>query len=142
MLSITLFVFIFVAATLLSVAVIRFLNRNADPLRKAWNVYGAMYVLHFLLFLGIVLTLPVTSGSYRSGTATDATIQTMSDVDTELRRQREDIETLKDQLHSTTESVHNLAFLILLFGPILYYNLFKYNLEIERLSGKRMGSFE
>lgn len=142
MLSITLFIFIFVVATLLSVVVIRFLNRNADPLRKAWNVYSAMYILHFFLFLGIVLTLPVTFGSYRSETPTYAIVQTMSGVDNELRRLRDDIEILKDQLHSTTQSVHYLAYLLLLFGPILYYNFFKYNLEIEKLSGKRMGSLE
>ncbi len=32
--------------------------------------------------------------------------------------------------------------MLALFAPMLYYNVFKYNLEIERLSGKRMGSFD
>lgn len=142
MISTSTYGFIFVAACFLSIAVLRILNKKADPLRKAWNVYGAMYFLHFILFAGLYITLPATSPSFRSGSEPIPIVKTVDGLSEELVRQREEIEQLKDHIHSTTQTVLFGAYMLALFAPMLYYNLFKYNLEIEKLSGKRMGSFD
>lgn len=118
------------------------LNWKAAPLRKAWTVYGAMYILHAIFCAGLFLSLPSTTSSLRSEADKNSVAEPISDVSLELRRQRREIDDLKDQIHSTTQTIFFAAYILALFAPMLYYNLFKYNLEIERLSGKRMGSFD
>lgn len=138
----TYLVYVFLISTVAMFGIIWFLKRNATPLRKAWIVYSAMYVLHFVLFFGITLTLPSATPSFPSAKYETDGIETIADVKSKLKEQREDIEQLRGQADQIRETVWFTAFLLALFAPMLYYNLFKYNLEIEKLSGKRMGSFD
>lgn len=142
MLDSTTFSYIFLVAVFTGVVLLRKLNKHAPPLRRAWNVYGTVYVLHFILFACLVYMLPATQPLSSLDTdeiPANATVESLSTV---IRQQREHIRRFETSLHSTTQAVHTLALVLLLFGPMLYYNLFKYNLEIERISGKRMGSME
>jgi glucan phosphoethanolaminetransferase (alkaline phosphatase superfamily) len=138
----TYFVYIFLISTLATFGIIWILKRNATPLRRAWIVYSAMYGLHSILFFGIMLTLPSMMPSFSSARSETDGIETIADVKRNLKEQREDIEQLRNQVDQIRETVWFTAFLLTLFAPMLYYNLFKYNLEIEKLSGKRMGSFD
>ena len=142
MISTTTFVFSFLAAGFVSIVIVFLLNKKADPLQKAWNVYGAMYVMHGILFAGLLLTLPATSSSYSTGSEATLSVKTLEEVSAVLQRQRDEIERVKTQIHETANTILMSAYILALFAPGLYYNLFKYNLEIERLSGKRMGSFD
>ena len=142
MLDITTFIFIFIGACCFSIVVVHFLNRKAEPLRKAWNVYGAMSAVHLLLFMGLLLTLPTGFPLYGLDPKETDEIRSVDALHREVQLQAEDIQELKRQLNATRETLHWGLYLLTLFAPMLYYNMFKYNLRIEELSGKRMGSFD
>jgi hypothetical protein len=136
------FTYVFVGACVLSSLIVHLLNKKANPLRKAWNVYSAMYILHFALLVGLLATLPAPGPSSGTDVESIDAAASVADIKQEIRRQREDIDALKNNVYATTQTVYWAFYTLLLFGPLLYYNLIKYNLRIEELSGKRMGSFD
>jgi hypothetical protein len=130
------------ALGIVSFAFLFFTARYYPPLRKAWIVYSVMYVLHFVFFAGIWMSLPTTFPVYRSKVEQVDQIESIPEIKSELKEHRAEIERLTNDLHRTKDSFHIFVFVLTLLGPIVYYNLIKYNLEIEKLSGKRMGSFD
>jgi len=101
-----------------------------------------MYGLHFILFIGIWMARPATFSVYESNVEQIDSIETIAEVTRELKYQRREIEKLTNDVHQINRSFDVFLWVLLLFGPMLYYNLIKYNLEIEKLSGKRMGIFD
>ena len=142
MLNTSYFTVIFMVLALTIIGVLSILNKNSTPLRKSWNIYTAMYILHAILFLGVMIMLPFTLKSLPLERHETDEIKTIKDVKEKLKEQREDIEEIRNQLDQTTQTIFTLSLIFLMIAPIIYYNLFKYNLEIEKLSGKRMGSFD
>jgi hypothetical protein len=132
----------YMALVLVSFGVLFFIAKKYPPLRKAWIVYSVMYFLHFVFFAGIWMSLPTTFLVYRSKVEHVDHIESTAEIKNELKAQREEIERLTNDLHRTKDSFYIFVFVLTLLGPMLYYNLIKYNLEIEKLSGKRMGSFD
>ena len=142
MLSTTYFVTIFLLAIFITISIILIRNRNATPLKKAWNSYIGMSIVHGVLFLGMMLSLPLTFPSFLSTSNYETQIENLQDVQTELKRQRNEIEILRNQIDQMREIIWTFGFIMILFAPLIYYNLFKSNLEIEKLTDKRMGSFD
>lgn len=136
------FMMIFLLLFFASFLVLFAIAKKYPPLRKAWIIYSVMYAFHFILFGGIWMARPVTFPVYRSKVEQVDAIESIADVKKELKIQREDIESLTNDIYQLNRSLDVFIFVLLLFGPMVYYNLIKYNLEIEKLSGKRMGSFD
>ncbi len=142
MTEISYFTAIFFPLFLIIVFGLLLINKKANPLRKARNVYFAMYILHAVLFFGLMFTLPFTLGSIPLERNEISEVESIQDVKQKLKEQREDIEKLKNQVDQTRQAIWLFALIFMMLAPFIYYNLFKYNLEIEKLSGKRMGSFD
>lgn len=143
MISTVTFTLIFCGLLLVGWLIVLVVVKNVLPLKKAWIVYGSMYIFHAILFGGLILTLPGSNvGSRFFERFDEKKIDSIADVKGVLREQHEEIVGLQQQVEQIREVVWTFALLFGMLGPLLYYNLFKYNLEIEKLSDRRMGSFD
>ena len=137
------FMVVFSLLFLLSIGILKYLNKNAAALRKAWNVYVAMLILHSIFFFGIQIYLPYTLPSinyeYKEEIEKSETIQDLKSI---LVEQRREINELKDSAHTIRNILWAVTLMSIMLLPTIYYNLIKSNLEIEKLSGKRMGSLD
>lgn len=121
------------------------INRNATLLRKSWNIYISMYILQGVFFMGLFICLPSTmpsiSREYNYNAEIDQ-VEMPSETKSILREQRREINDLKDSTATFNKILWVAFFTLAMFFPMIHYNLIKSNLEIERLSGKRMGSLD
>lgn len=136
------FAFVYFLLFFASFFVLFAIAKKYEPLRKAWIVYSVAYCLHGIFFLGIWMSRPTTFPVYKSRAEQINAIETFDDAKHELNKQRVEIESLTNDIDQLNRSFDVFLWVLILVGPMLYYNLIKYNLDIERLSGKRMGSFD
>jgi len=138
----TYFLVFFTFLLLIVFAIAHLALKKTLPLRKAWVIYSLMYGLYVVMFLGTQMSLPFTYPVYRSRVDDVNSIQKIEDFKNELSEQRRDLERLQNDVDQMNRSMNNLLQLLAMLGPLIFYNIFKYNLRIEGLTGKRMGSFD
>lgn len=137
------FMVIFSILVLLSIFILKFLSINATALRKSWNLYVTMLILHCIFFFGIQIFLPSTLPSMDFDYNEEIKkVETIQDLKSILREQRREINEIKDSSNTIRNILWVFTLISILLLPTIYYNLIKSNLEIERLSGKRMGSLD
>lgn len=134
---------IFSIIVLVGLITIKLLNQNATQLRKSWNIYIVMLSISAIFCMGLLFCLPNTMSSIKYDYNNEITkIETIQDAKSILIEQRREINELKD----STQTFRNILWVFFsigaMFFPTIYYNQIKSNLDIEKLSGKRMGSFD
>lgn len=143
--SVMYFSIIYCVIFAVSLLILTAINRNATSLRKSWNVYVVMLILNGFFFLGLMFFLPYTRQSI--GKEFDYNkeierVENLQDMKSILREQRREINELRDSAHTFRNIFWVFILMSVMFFPTIYYNLIKSNLEIEKLSGKRLGSLD
>ena len=143
--SVMYFSMIYSGVFAVSLIVLKIINKNATSLRKSWNSYTLMLILQVIFFMGLIICLPLTSPSI--GKKFDYNeeierVENLQDMKSILRDQRREINELKDSTSTFNNIFWVTFFMLAMFFPTIHYNLIKSNLEIEKLSGKRMGSLD
>ena len=130
------------------------LNNPGNELQRARVISGGFYITHTVLLIGVLFSLPYSSGSsYENSDDVRTKIEkdlgiglnssndlTQTSHEFRLKQivadQQADIEELKRVFEESRRMASPIIYFLLFLAPMLYYNLFKYMLKSEQLSGK------
>lgn len=143
--SVMYFSMIFCGVSATTLIILKIINRNATLLRKSWNTYISMLILQTVFLMGLLICLPSTLPSIGKNFDYNKEIEraeNLQDMKALLRDQRREINDLKDSSATINKILYVFFMVSCVVLPMIHYNLIKSNLEIEKLSGKRMGSLD